>query len=233
MKILLQGAMDEEINHFIDYFKPHSKKTIYGYDFFVASYKNNSIILSKTREGIINATLSTTLALQEFSPDIVINQGAAGAHSTDLHIGDIVVGESCVYMNDFKTKPRGKSEGSNPFDWFPNKKRSYVVESSLSLVDLAKNISFNSKIVCGRLGSGDLSSKEYDRIMNLEKHFCHLSEDMESVASMKVSETFGKDHIAIRIISNNELLLEKLDFSICKNLQKFIILLVDKILNNQ
>lgn len=230
MMILLQGAMDEEVDVFLDYFNIDEKKSIGGFDFYFSSYKGHKIIISKTQKGIINATMSTTIGVKEFAPDLVINQGCAGGHTEKAKKGCIIIGEKAVYINDFKSEQRAKGEGSNSLDWKPNPKRSYVVETTKSLLEIAKGIDKSKNVFVGTLGSGDLHSKEYDRIVYLNSLFGEDCEDMESVASLKVCKNFNVDRIALRVISNNDILLQDWDKSVCKKMQLFTIKLVDRII---
>lgn len=230
MNILLQGAMNEEVDLFLEYFKPLNEKNVKGFLFYISNFKGNKIIISKIKKGIINATMATTIALMEFKIDLVINQGCAGAHKESLKVGDIILGEKTVYINDFKSKPKALGEGSNSLDWLPNTKRSYVVFSTEKYLKIAKDIKFNENIVVGTIGSGDLHSREVDRILYLKGLFGEDCEDMETVASLKVCENFGVDRLALRVISNNELLSIPLDKRICRIMQEFVVKLVNEIL---
>jgi len=230
MVILLQGAMDEEVDVFLEYFKPFEKKDINGYDFYISSYKNHKIIISKTKEGIINATIATLVAIKEFTPDIVINQGCAGGHTLHAKQGYIIIGEKTVYINDFKSIHKDKGEGSNSLDWIPNAKRSYEIYSTKKLLDIAKNLKKKDDVFVGVLGSGDMLSREYDRIIYLNSLFNEDCEDMESAAVFKVCDVFNVQRIAFRVISNNELLLQKMDKQMCGKMQDFVIKYVDKLL---
>lgn len=229
MTIIIQGAMDCELDVLTEYFAPQKKKTIAGYNFFISSYKCNDIILSKTDVGLINASAATVIGINEFAPALVINQGCAGGHVPDIKNGEIVIGAKSVYINNFYTNPKGVGEGSDSLDWYPCK-RSYVVPSTPEYVKLADSIAFDGKRRVGTLGSGDLFSKEIDRINYLHGLFGELCEDMESVAALKVCAAFGVDRLALRIISNNEITLEEFDYGVCKTMQKFVLRLVDKII---
>ncbi|MDE7107051.1 MAG: 5'-methylthioadenosine/S-adenosylhomocysteine nucleosidase [Clostridiales bacterium] len=229
MTILIQGAMDSELDVLTEYFAPQKTKTIAGYDFYISSYKGNDIIVSKTEVGLINASVATTVGINEFRPALVINQGCAGGHVPDIKNGELVIGEKSVYINNFYTNPKGVGEGSNSLDWYPCK-RSYVVPSTPEYVKLADGIDFDNKKRIGILGSGDLFSKEVDRINYMHSLFGELCEDMESVAALKVCDAFGVNRLALRIISNNEITLEAFDYGVCKTMQKFVIALVDKII---
>ena len=228
MTIIIQGALDVELDVLLGHFKPHTVKRIAEYDFHIASYRGNDVVISQTGVGLINATVATTVGINEFRPDLVINQGCAGGHTEDTHYGDLIIGEKTVYINNFYTNAKKKGEGSDSLDWYPCK-RSYVVPSTPKYISAAKSIPFDGTKKVGILGSGDIFSKEVDRINYMHGLFGELCEDMESVASLKVCEMFNVDRLALRVISNNELTLEDFSYEPCKPLQAFVISLIDKI----
>lgn len=229
--ILIQGAMPTEVCFLIDYYHPHTKETIAGFDFYIASYKNTKIIISQTQIGIIDATQSTTIGLQKYHSDIVINQGCAGGATLDIKIGDVVVGISAVYINAFNTLVRPKSAGSNALEWLPRTHRPIVVGATKTLIDLAADF-FGSKVAYDCLGSGDMFNRETDRINYLHSCFGHVCEDMETAAVYKVCEDFGVDHIALRIISNNELSFTPKDKTTHTKIQEITTKFVDYLISN-
>lgn len=225
--------MDIEIDALLDYFKPQVVKTIAEYVYYIADYKDNTIVISKTKEGLINASVATTIGIYEFNPTLIINQGCAGGHLPEIKIGDLVIGEKSIYINNFYTNPKKLGEGSNSLEWCPLKERSYLVESTQRYVKIAESIEFDGKKVTGILGSGDLWSREADRINYLHGLFNELSEDMESVATLRVSKLFDIDRIAFRIISNNDLTDEKVNWEVCEKLQHFVIAFIKKLLTQK
>lgn len=50
------------------------------------------------------------MGIEKFHPRVVINQGIAGSHCESLHVGDIVVGESCIHIHNLKT-PSARAGG--------------------------------------------------------------------------------------------------------------------------
>lgn len=220
--ILIQGAMESEVSYLIEYFKPTISEVFAGFEFLIADFKETKIVISETKIGIINASIATTLGILKFKPDIVINQGCAGSAREELLVGDILIGSSSVYINDFKTNIKSKGEGSNALEWIPNPKRSYKVLATDWLLDSVKEKA-KEEMYFGCLGSGDLFSREWDRIDYLRECFGHDSEDMETLASYKVCEEFNIPHIGFRIISNNELLNTPKDKTTYKTIQEFTI----------
>ena len=70
-------------------------------------------------------------------------------------------------------------------------------------------------------------SRECDRITWISNTFNNLCEDMESIGTYSVCDKFNIPCIGIRIISNNELLLEKYDREKAIDLQKILINIFD------
>ena len=203
--ILIQGAMMSEIEQLIENLPSGQKINHHGYFFFITKLNGVQIIISQTKIGIIHACIATQLAIEKYSPDIIINQGTAGAHIRDLTVGDIIIGETAVYLNDIRTPTRKKGKGSNALEWLPGDSGSFVISTDPSLVKFAAKIPYDGRIFSGRLGSGDLFSKETDRIDLLHSQLGEISEDMESAAVYKVCHTFNVPVVGIRVISNNEI----------------------------
>ena len=224
--ILIQGAMDIEVEYFIRNLEKKEKHIIAGYEFYTGYIHTSKIIISKTLVGVVNATTATTIGIMTFHPDIVINQGIAGAHRTNIHIGDIVIGEKCCNINAFSMPTKKEGCSSNPFEWEPNKRGEEIQNGDKTLVTVFKDFfesNYENGIYTGILGSGDVFNREYDRIMWLQKRFHHLSEDMESIGMYCVCNQFEIPCVGIRIISNNELTNEKLDKEQAIKLQELFI----------
>ena len=223
--ILIQGAMNIEVEYFINHLEKKEKHTIAGYEFYTGYIHTLKIIISKTLVGVVNATTATTIGIMTFHPDIVINQGIAGAHKSNIHIGDIIIGEKCCNINAFSMPTKEEGHSSNPFEWEPNKRGKEIQNGDEKLVNLFKDFfkdNYENTTYTGTLGSGDVFNREYDRIMWLQNQFHHLSEDMESIGTYCACHQFGIPCVGIRIISNNELVNEKLDKEQSITLQKLL-----------
>lgn len=224
--ILIQGALDIELEYILNSLNNKRYVNISEYEFCEGTIDNIRIVVSKTLVGTINATTATCIGIINFNPNIVINQGIAGSHTETLHIGNIVIGEKCCNINSYNMPLKNKGEGSNPFEWELNKRAKDIQYANLQLVDiLEKSLISNNKkhVYRGILGSGDLFSREYDRIVWINNIFNNLCEDMESIGVYSVCNKFNIPCVGIRIISNNELLQEKLDKKQAIELQKILI----------
>lgn len=229
--ILIQGAMDIEIEYLVNQLSNKQNRCIAGYEFYEGIINNVRVVISKTLIGTINSTIATTIGITNFQPNIVINQGIAGAHRADLHIGDIVIGEKCCNINSYSMPSKNKGEGSNPFEWELNKRAKDIKYANLQVVNIIEeSLIFNSQkqIYRGTLGSGDVFNREIDRIIWINNIFENHCEDMESIGTYSVCNKFNIPCIGIRIISNNEILLEKLDKGVAIELQRILV----NVLNN-
>ena len=136
--ILIQGAMDIEIEYFIDKLEKKEKQTIAGYEFYTGYIHTSKIIISKTLVGVVNSTTATTIGIMTFHPDFVINQGIAGAHKSNIHIGDIIIGEKCCNINAFSMPTKEEGHSSNPFEWETNKRGEEIQNGDKKLVKIRK-----------------------------------------------------------------------------------------------
>lgn len=220
--ILIQGAMDVEIDGYLSQIDRLETVTVGGFPFFQGSFCGKNLIVCKTGIGIINAAAATTAGILEFHPAAVINQGTAGAHIPQLHIGDIVVGKACININDLQMPARSAGEGSDPMRW-EFSKRSICRNADPALLQLFEEAEYpGHRKVSGILGSGDLFSREADRIAWIHQNRKNLCEDMESISAYEVCGRFSVPCIGLRIISNNELIGEKYDGSSADLLQQFV-----------
>lgn len=224
--ILIQGAMDIEIEYFLSKLKSRKDRIIAGYEFYEGNINGIEVVISKTLVGTINSAIATTIGIINFHPNIVINQGIAGAHRINLHKGDIVIGEKCCNINAYKMPIKARKEGSNPFEWVPNKRAKDVQIADIKLVNIIEEklkVNSSKQIYKGTLGSGDVHNREIDRIVWLNNIFENYSEDMESIGTYSACSKFNIPCVGIRIISNNDILLEKLDKTKAAELQIILI----------
>ena len=203
--IVVQGAVSGELREFMRLLPGGELRAINGYEFYEAALNGRRVIVSKTGVGIINAAISTMTALNEYKPSCVINQGTAGGHTREMRYGDIVIGATSVYLNNMRMPLKGPGEGSDALEWRPGRSNTIVVEADERLVRAAEEIEHEGRVIVGRLGAGDIFSREADRIDWLHERMGQLCEDMESVAVYKACAAAGVPVLGVRIISNNEL----------------------------
>lgn len=226
--ILIQGAMRSEIEVYLEKFAPVGEEIIGDFCFYHGNHKDYPVIVGFTGIGMVNAAASTTLAISSYQPQMIINQGLAGAHTKNLHVGDIVLGEGAVAINSFEKSLL--KEGIQyklwlETDFYTNKKKYLGDTEMLSLFQSAKYDSemFKSaQKIQGVLGSGDVWNREWEFIAWLHEHLGSSCEDMETLAMYQLAERFGVPALGVRMISNNELLEEPYQEETGRILQEFV-----------
>lgn len=225
-KILIQGAMESEICYYLEQecFQNIEKTVKNGFDFYVAQLGETEVILQFTKMGMTNATIATMTAIYEYKPDVIINQGTAGAQVKTLKSGDMVIGKQAVNVHSLEMVKRDFGEGMAPGEW-TGMQTEYIDADEKMVQWMEQGIGTETKtgkVVTGILGSGDLFSKEKDRILWLNDTFENLSEDMESFAVYAACRECNVPCVAVRVISNNELLDEDYDPNTALELQRVI-----------
>lgn len=226
--ILIQGAMDVETQWLSAQMEGCTEHVLGGFRFWRGRCRKLELVVSQTEIGTIHAACATALGIQTFTPCVVINQGVAGAHREDLHVGDIVVGESCIHIHDLITPARGRGEGCDPFAWACHDHSEGAAPvyypSAPQWRDLFARAPYGGgQRLVGVLGSGDVFNREHDRILWLREWAGELCEDMESIAVYQVCHRFQVPCVGVRIISNNELTGETYQRQMGERLQEFIL----------
>ena len=54
-------------------------------------------MITQSGIGKVNAAISTTLLINKFKPDIIINTGSAGALDESLNVGDVLISDDVKY----------------------------------------------------------------------------------------------------------------------------------------
>ncbi len=221
--ILLQGAVGYELDVLLSALCDGHEVDITNMRFYQGTIHDIPVVVSRTGVGLVRAAAATAIGIERFHPAFIINQGTAGAHKTDLHVGDIVVGASCVNINSFEAKTTAKYDGVDPSVWSFSKRSLPRYADKRLLAHFEKTVYMFQEKYVGVLGSGDIFNREHDRIRWISDQLGTLSEDMESAAVYDVCEMAGVPCIGIRIISNNELTLEAHDRSIAGKVQQYVI----------
>lgn len=225
--LLIQGAMHVETELLSEALEERSEQSIGGYSFVRGRLGAQEIVVSRTGIGTIHCAAATALGIAQFRSAAVINQGLAGAHREDLHVGDIVIGESCAAIHDLKMPRRGRGEGCDPFAWELHRHKDdapplILCRADPGLTAFFAGMPYEGRKVVGRLGSGDVFNREYDRILWLRARAGEDCEDMESIAAYQVCGQLGVPCIGVRIISNNELTGEAYERTVGLRLQQFL-----------
>ena len=89
MKIGIIGAMEQEVALLRSQLQDLTITTIANIEFYSGNLDGAEVVV--TRSGIckVTAAIATTLLIERFAPDAVINTGSAGGFRKELAIGDV------------------------------------------------------------------------------------------------------------------------------------------------
>lgn len=223
---------DVELNYLIEKLEEKKTEKTNICTFYIGKLFQNDIILCDAKVGLINTAAATTLAIEKYHPDFIINQGCSGALDKNVHQSDIVIGTECINITSIITKPKAEGEGYSLEDWelinyiAGEKDRLIPQKASEKLIEKVKKIEStyqDGKIHYGIIGSGDIWNKECDWMLHLNEKYHILCEDMEGIAVYTIANQYHIPAIDIRVISDNELLKEEYDRNISLKAQKFMI----------
>ena len=242
--VVIFGAMDVEVDLLIDRTGPCHREEIGMWRFYEGSLDGWPTVIAETLMGSINAAVSAGFAIQKYDPVCLISQGTSGAHHVDIHSRDIVIGESVVQVGLRVTDTRPEGGGSDVLKWkYPGSEfledGRHVMRARLhsdaSLVRLAQNVPYaGGRLITGTIASGDMWNREADMIHEYRQRFGSECEEMESFAILQAARAFDVPALAVRIISNNELIPgEEYDRSIGVQCQRYVLDVARAIIKEQ
>src|SRR5690554_4861526 len=112
-RVALIGAMDQEVELLKNSLENLQTQTLSGFDFYTGTLQGIEVVLLKSGIGKVNAAIGTTLLLQQFKPDCVINTGSAGGFDAALDVGDVVISDE-VRHHDVDVTVFGYEPGQVP-----------------------------------------------------------------------------------------------------------------------
>ena len=226
--ILIQGATDIDTEYLKFKCSAEVARDYNGYTFYEGEFNGYKIVVSKTGIGMTNSAISTMVGINRYNPICIINQGTAGSHVPDIHIGNLIIGECAVNVNTFSITNRCGGDISSSRSW-SFCEDSYNVYADEELLDKFRSVEFSDgKRYIGTIGSGDIVLKEIDRIKWIHEQKNTLCEDMETVNSYRACKAMDVPVIGVRIISNNEITGEKIDKSQATLIQQYLLKKIDE-----
>lgn len=198
MKIGIIGAMEEEVTILREQLTELEQQTIGGCEFNIGRLDGVQVILLRSGIGKVNAAIATTILLEKFSPDYVINTGSAGGFNPSLNVGDIVI-SSEVRHHDVDVTVFGYEYGQ-----VPGSPAAFLADTNLIEVaeSCAKEIT-NVQVVKGVIATGDSFMNDPERVAFVRGKFNNLEAvEMEGAAIAQVAQAFHTPFVVIRALSD-------------------------------
>ena len=189
--IVVQGAVDTELQPLLAALEGTEPIQIAAWTFWRGRIGGKTVVVSRTEVGSVNAAAATTLAITNFRPRLIINQGTAGAATADLELFDIVVGEATVDYGAFRSAHAGAGAGVDLSRWAPMPHRLRLdgqeriafdrFPGDQAAVEAALRVpNPRGRVVRGIIGTAFEFNREVDRLVWMNKTYGVVSEDMES-----------------------------------------------------
>lgn len=198
MRIGVIGAMEEEVELLRGSLENAQVREIANCEFTSGTYKGQDVVLLKSGIGKVNAAMSTTLLLQEFQPDVVINTGSAGGFDQALEVGAIVISDE-VRHHDVDVTVFGYEMGQVP-------QLPAAFRSDEKLMDLAikavEELGEHPYGV-GLIATGDSFMNDPERVEKVRGYFPSMkASEMEAAAVAQVCHQFQVPFVVIRALSD-------------------------------
>lgn len=188
------GAMSEEINEFLKIMDSYNEKTISNVLFYEGYINDEKCVLLKSGVGKINAAMTTTILLENYDVEGVVNIGTAGGLKDYLQVLDVVVGDRVAnYDADVPGWDRN----------FSSEKLAFKADEKY--IDIMKKIieEEENRIYIGGIASGDsfvCKDEQVDYILSFFPDA--LCCEMEACGVASVCKNYDIPFIIIRSLSD-------------------------------
>ncbi|MFC3123278.1 5'-methylthioadenosine/adenosylhomocysteine nucleosidase [Agaribacter flavus] len=198
MKIAIIGAMQEEVEKLKSALINQQQIKHNYLEVFTGNLSHHEIFLVQSGIGKVAAAVATSILIQSFKPDLVINTGSAGGFDPDLNIGDIVVADSLAH-HDANVTSFGYELGQLPA--MPSQ---FVADANFSRVafDAAKNLK-DVTVKTGLICSGDQFVCDDKTASKIQENFPSMKAvEMESAAIAQCCHMMDTPFVIIRSLSD-------------------------------
>ncbi|GGI69530.1 5'-methylthioadenosine/adenosylhomocysteine nucleosidase [Shewanella gelidii] len=199
MKIGIIGAMEPEVAHLIEAMSAAKSETVAGIEFVSGELAGKQVIVTRSGIGKVAASIATTLLIEKFAPDAVINTGSAGGFVRDLTIGDIVI-SSEVRHHDVDCTAFGYEIGQmaqQPAAFTP---APHLVAAAKKAVAEVAQVKAIEGLIC----TGDSFICDPERTKVMVANFPTIAAcEMEAAAIAQACHQFEMPFVVIRSLSDN------------------------------
>jgi len=137
MKIAILGAMDQEVALLKASLENVTVSEYAHLNFYSGQMHGVDVVVVKCGIGKVASSVATTVLIDMFAPDFVVNTGSAGGFDSDLSIGDLVIGTSVqhhdvdvTHFGDRKSTRLNSSHANISYAVFCLKKKTRLQHTS-------------------------------------------------------------------------------------------------------
>jgi adenosylhomocysteine nucleosidase len=198
MKIGVIGAMEQEVSILKAALTNLEETKKGGCTFFTGQLNGADIVLLQSGIGKVAAAVGTTILLNDYQPDVVINTGSAGGFESSLNLGDVVISTE-VRHHDADVTAFGYEIGQmagQPAAFAADQKLMDVAEQALSQME-------DKHAVRGLICTGDEFVCRPERQAVIRENFPGvIAVEMEASAIAQTCHQFNTPFVVVRAISD-------------------------------
>ncbi len=198
MKISIIGAMEQEVAILKSMIDGIQTQQLAGCTFYTGTLNGADIVLLQSGIGKVSAAIGTTILLDHFAPDVVINTGSAGGFDRSLTMGDVVISNE-VRHHDADVTAFGYEIGQmagQPAAYQADERLIEIAEKALSALG-------DTHAVRGLICSGDAFIATKEQVDTIRTNFPTIvAAEMEASAVAQVCEQFKVPFVIVRAISD-------------------------------
>ena len=209
--VAILGAFGTEVQLLRQSLQNAQEVIVQGVCFYTGTLQNRSVVIGQTGIGKVNAAITTTLLVHAFKPKQLIFTGIAGGINTNLHPGDIIIGEQ-VGHHDYQAITFEGVPTRQTYNFLTNELNPDFFRADAELtqiaLDASRDVVFEAvghrQPVCalGTIVSGDLFVSSAEKVTQLRDVFGADATEMEGAAVAQVCHQWGVPHLVIRSISD-------------------------------
>lgn len=198
MKIGIIGAMEEEVVLLRENIQNLKEEAKGNFKFYIGTLNEVEVVVTLSGIGKVQAAIATTLLINDYNPDYVINTGSAGGVTSGLKVCDLVI-SSEVRHHDADATVFGYEYGQIPAmppAFIPS---NILVEAAQAVISNMKETNVHQ----GLIASGDSFMNDPKRLEEVQKLMPNIfAVEMEAAAIAQTCHVFNKEFVVIRCISD-------------------------------
>ncbi|GAA0570679.1 5'-methylthioadenosine/S-adenosylhomocysteine nucleosidase [Halomonas salifodinae] len=197
-RIGIIGAMPEEVALLASRLEGQETRQQVGCTFYRGRLHGVEVVILQSGIGKVNAAVGTTLLLDSYQPEAIINTGSAGGFGADLEVGDVVI-SSEVRHHDVNVEVFGYEPGQvprMPAAYLPDPRLVRVARECIEELG-------ELRVVEGLIATGDSFMACPDAVSQTRKRFpTMLAAEMEAAAIAQTCHLYGCPFVVIRALSD-------------------------------
>ena len=196
-KIAIMGAMPEEVEPIVAKLD-NLRETVYGANtYYEGAYKGQEVVVAYSKIGKVFATLTATMLIEKFACDRLLFSGVAGAISSELNIGDLIIADG-LCQHDLDITAFG-----HPYGYVPE--GDVCIPTDVNLRNIAKEVAASKGLTLkeGVIATGDQFVANAERKDWIGSTFDADALEMEGASVAVVCSALEIPFFILRAISDS------------------------------